>query len=534
MLSFAIALNFVLSARADEMVTWYGRITIEQTRHIETNDTYLPGHAYGPGQRKVVDDQTWIGTIEYLPNNQTVISGTYRANYSDVRNTQRSIRCNGGYDSSYRDFESHERHSTVTGSVTNTGRLDVYIGDDGAYRINAGIQLPPALNGNQISDLRETFNGCDRNPTRRTAQSGTAIAPFMPFTAMARATAPTPHPDTLEGESETMFPPQPNTTTKISWSLRRAVDRAMARISAPASFTRGDTVTLDGSGSLGDLRKYEWRFAYGANCAPAIPRDPELVIEGPRITFKALCDFRASLSVEDSLGQGDRTSSAWIRVVPRRGDLWKTKFASRPGPDLTERLMPEFMRLGVNQCAQHAADAATGHFIHTSAANNGTWIDDGYETEEVTDAGPFGGMWWVSNNKLEIDRLERVNRNLTAGEAHDINRAHGTLANFLLLKPQVQAHEAMHSTLAKEAIERDDPALKVEAVLGGSRAMIQTFADMAIRDAEQSVLEATSDANVGSRLRSNAALNRSVNIWLPDTSGNERAITLGPLWSLGE
>ena len=523
------------AARADEMPYWYGTFTFVEKTSKNSTENFKKGDAYYPGVRKIINEQVLSGTITYLPGKRRVSSGTFSLHQLDDRKHNQPYECLKGQSSEYHDYEIREQKVHAGGTHEATGKsLSIYIGDDGSYKINEGFG---GLKGPEtIYRMREFFRPCIEKPLSRTEHLLSRVGSSSSVTLAAKKNAGTLPPQVLEGEVS--VPETDGVSLTFSWKLTRAEPKLVALITGPAVFKRGDLVTLDASSSYGDVTEYSWRFDMGENCVPGLPADPTLEMKGAKISFHALCDFRAHLTIKSALGEGHHITSSH-KVQAREGVEWKTKFASKPGPNLTTRLIAEYMHFGVNQCAKHG-DAIITHWFHTPSEKS-TWLNDGYEGEQLSDNGPFNGMWWVKSQKLEIDRSERVNKNLlTGGELEGLNAQN--MRDLQALATQVKAHEAMHSTLVTEALQNlgpdGDAAHQVEAVLGPSEEVLQVFADMKVREVETLLHEATAEANVHSRLRNQSAFNREVSIWVPTGTvtdpGKPFFKNLGPLWSIGE
>ena len=303
-------------------------------------------------------------------------------------------------------------------------------------------------------------------------------------------------------------------------------------------------MTLDGSGSLGQITEYRWRVKVDAGC-PGAPEGP-IEYTGAKVSFRALWNFTAQLEVTGAAGGKDRTEQVF-EVRPRDGDEWRTKFTSKPSDPVRSRMLASGMQVGINQCAKHDQDVVTGHKFHTTAKDSKTWIDDAYDVEKVEDDGPFNGLYFVSKQRLEVDRAERVNANLLppGGEIYEMNQRLANVAAVVALLAQVKEHEAVHSVLMKEALDRlvnadRDPAHEIEAEIGPSREAVQEGADGKIRTAETALFEASSEANVKARLKKNPAFQKSVSVWFPrivnieEKREDEVKKDLGPLWAIGE
>ncbi|KAF0243807.1 MAG: hypothetical protein FD180_3062 [Planctomycetota bacterium] len=320
----------------------------------------------------------------------------------------------------------------------------------------------------------------------------------------------------------------------------------LARIRGPFTFKRAESVTLDGSDSLGEIAEYRWRVDFDGREGP--PAD----LTGQKVTFRALTTFKAVLEVTSKSGGKDTTKPREFEVQPRTGPDWKTKFHTKRGDDLTSRMSVAWgdsmggLELGINECAKCPPGKNTGHQLHRSPDTNTTWIDVGYELEELQDGGPFDGYFYVLKQQFEVDRVERVNVNLKPeGEVEKLNRVVRNFGKVPLLLSQVQTHEEVHSKLTRETLNalktgKKDPARRVEAVVGRSRQAAQDGADFCIRDAEGDLVGSTTEKKVKERMEKDGGFGMSIEVFFPrasfeqykDREGVKR--TLGPLHSLGD
>jgi len=323
----------------------------------------------------------------------------------------------------------------------------------------------------------------------------------------------------------------------ISWTLSPGPP-LVARIRPPYAYKRGDLVTLDGSGSLGDIQEYRWRVKVEESLAdaPAWPRE----YTGPKVTFRALWDFTAELEVTSRTGGIDGTDQL-IEIRPREG--WRTTWTTPTQGDLTAApMIATEKRIGLNECAKHPEDKG-GHRIHKTTASGKTWSDV-YEIGSVEeDGGPFAGMHYIVKQSLDVDRIERVNRRLKpGGDVYNLNKDKGTLAAVEALLAQVKAHEAAHSSLMKKELDRlvqagQDPAEQIEMVVALTSASAQERADDKIRAAETALVNASSEKNVKAILRRNRDFLKHVAVWLPAAPGapdNREPTPLGQLSEIGD
>ncbi len=528
------------TAHCDEFPDWYGTFTVDQEFHTSSTEVYKKGDAYYPGVRTITHDKTWSGTIVYLPGKRRITTGSFYEHDLDLRKSSYQTTCTMGNGAEYHDYETHEKTISNDTPTESKATFGVYIGDDGKYGVHTTWNIRGTKTSEADYTMREMFEGCRKPPVlNRTEHRHSSTGTDSGVTLDAKDNAGTLPPQVLEGQRD--VPEKDGLILKFSWKLTRAVPKIVAIIKAPGFFKRGDTVTLDASGSYGDITEYSWRFDLGENCAPAMPANPMLELKGPKHSFRALCDFRAHLTIKDSTGAGDHATAA-LKVQARDGEEWKAHFRHQAGKPLAQRLLSMQLLFGVNRCANtmHGDDAdANDHLIHSDSKNLTTWLGSGYEVEQLgEDNGPFSGLWFVSSQKLEINRDERVSASLTTGEVHALNVQNNNASAVQALAAQVKQHEEIHSALVSEAFsalgDEGNPGHTVEAVLASTQDVLQTFADMKVREAETVLREANAEDKVKARMQGQAALRGPVSIWVPTYNGPAVKKDLGPLWSIGE
>lgn len=347
-----------------------------------------------------------------------------------------------------------------------------------------------------------------------------------------------------------------------------------ARIVGPQVVRRVDQVPLDGTTSTGDIAEYLWTFKIATSCPVEPGRETQM--RGAQVTFHALWDFEAELVVKDRAGKQSRPAKRRIKVLPREGLEWLTRVESKTG-DLVAALragptdydrMPQpkpallsgsvragGLQIGVNQCVHHPESVLSGHRLHTTDPANKTWFQVGYDVQKVGDEGPFRGLFYVSKQQLEINRIERVNTLLKnySSDLYQLNQRHRNEGAVQRLFKQAKEHEHLHSTLVKDELYRlrakgFDPGVRLEAVLGVQYENIQRLADESVQKSHLELLLAGNEEKVKKALREGGAFNDSVSIWLPlefesapDAAGRTRLtgsvdvkVDLGPLWNIGD
>jgi hypothetical protein len=523
---------------ASDSAYWYGTITFEQTRDQVTHQVYEPADSYYPGFRNMESHTRITGRIIYGAGKHRAVTTQVSFHDLDDRRTDQTAHCLDGSTAQSHDYEVSEYTGSATNVDATEGQFWLTIEPDGSYSTSDGYTELGRYQGKHLRHTREFYNGCSNPPTHNLEEEVDLSLIIPPQDFPISGTVSAPGAPTLEG-SNTLHLDE-NTKLKYSWRLTRAVPKLMARIDGPVTFKRGDVVTLDGSKSTGDIRKFEWRFAIGADCGAVPPASFELSMTGSRVSFQALCDFQASLSVTDSTGETDVAGKP-LSVVARDGQPWRTQFKRKVGPALVHKLISDYALLGVNRCAKHEFDEdLADHQIHSDTLNLATWLGSGYQTHRVEDSGLFAGIYYVTDPKLEIDRVERVNSSiLPGGETYLLNQAKGTLTDLRALAAAVSAHEQIHSTLSQEALSKlgpdGDPAHQIESLLALDPAALQFQADMKIREVETILRDATSEDTVKARLLGQPGMSRPISIWLPTSGGGDPVLrNLGPLGAVGD
>jgi hypothetical protein len=273
-----------------------------------------------------------------------------------------------------------------------------------------------------------------------------------------------------------------------------------------AGARRGGTVVLDGSRSEGDIVSYRWRVSRGRDCPSGTKLDQATELTGARVSFRALCSFRATLTVRDR-DSSDSTSIA----VPVRARPWKTTFAHVAEGRLNSLLVDGHLVLGRNVCAHEGLEGEqrSGHILHRGGANG---PNDGFTLGSIA-SGPFRGNWYVSKYTAEVRRASLISQDLYPGtDLYSTNGAAGRLQDFQALFNSVRDHERLHSELIKEALGRNDGAKRVEAMVAPDRDELATQVNAALVRFEEALAAATAEPRVKARMR--ARWSRSATVFV--------------------
>ena len=290
---------------------------------------------------------------------------------------------------------------------------------------------------------------------------------------------------------------------------------------------RGELQTLSAESSLprGKLKSFRWKFREG-ECPNGV-RPKTVTKEGPRIQVRLLCPAFVELTVSD--GVSEDTLVTQVAPAPRP---WKTPFEHLEG----ERLLPEKpltqvlydpsksrgLMNGGNVCgaSESGKECEDGsHSLHPGKGNTSgykteaSWNKRGYVLTQLVDpGGPFDGVWYVKEYKLEATRRTLMNPYiLPAGKPlegakrnfYQANKAHGRDVDGMLAA--IRGHEGLeaatmsggrvagHSGRQRDALRKQDPALELEKIVAPGEKQAEELADAAILEAELRICEASSD-----------------------------------------
>lgn len=547
----SLALLLVLPGQSWSADDWFGTITITQTRIEENVEKFPPGHAYYPGQEAYHKKEVWKGAATYLPDKIKKTEMTYEMEEIRDRSTKKTFNCLGlpARTADYSDIEKHEWRAQASGTSERRDNLNPILIKSDGYRKTISIGVATSTGNKHFHHVRETSDGC-RPPVNRFEESSDSTETIPPVFSFEIAGNANPSDNTLSGSI--VHHPDNKTELVVSWNLTRETP-LVAVINARDKVKRVESITLDGSKSTGKIDTYSWQFLPGPECN-GIALDGQFEMKGPKVQFKVLCGFDAILTVQNSHQLARQTFH--VDVIPRAGPEWKTSFKAErsPKPLSAEPLSSLYKHFGLTHCKldnpgntdysrfKHDKsipfeDRGTGHYLHLNTKESPiTQRGTGYWIDQVKDGGPFNSMWYVDRIDLRINLVEQINSDLVnkGSRFYKLNLEKNNEAAVLALREAVEAHESMHSTMAKEEIQRTDPGEELEKFHYPVEILAQTYADQIISDAnERLTARATDEKAVKERLRATGKFNKEITLWLPE-NGSGKEQSMGPLWSIGD
>lgn len=288
-------------------------------------------------------------------------------------------------------------------------------------------------------------------------------------------------------------------------------DKLRAVPGGPYAIERGDVVNLDGSASEGPIEEYEWSFQPTGDCPTGTP--PNTTMKGDKVSFTALCSLTATLAVTE--GKERDAKPVAITVKPR---AWETKFSQSAEGQL-QKVPAPIMRQVRDECNElvWTVEILGGENVPTDEPTadshdtlypfpvDGTWDGRGYTPREVTDDGPFRGLWYPVEYGLKVDRKTVVNKYLIPGgplvlgqSIYDENKRQKTDIDGYLAA--IRGHEGLeakgilgHSGRMQRALRADDPARALERLADTSRDALKRAADDLIRAANSRICRESKD-----------------------------------------
>jgi hypothetical protein len=537
------------------------------------------------------DISAWYGTFEittygHWSTNYVIQSSDWtvsRSGSANFRLTNPWIRVNTGKWSIPAKPSPEDRWTATTqiadgGFDTDTDNdrsgnvfyFSTWTGGGSASKLSADLEIDASAGTYRLSVFAAESGNVDfayRSSPFGDTRSGKSIASFsfqsgpqpLPSALGSISGSVSDVPSKINGgiggsDIDTIPAPKNAIRTEVSWTLSPGPPGLKARIAGPRFVKRGDGISLDGSTSTGEIVEYRWTFDVGAGG----PKGPQEKVEfrTPAVNFTALWDFKATLEIKDKSGKTD-TAVRNITVTPRKGYEWELRFPKKEQPKpllLTSDLRAgsadrvSTLHFGINLCAKDGDVDYSGHYIHRKPSrvqdvDKPTWADVGYEVIKVGDPGPFGGIWFVLKTDLEIDRTQKVNKNLMpGGEVYVLNEEKRNLQDVLNLWQQVKEHERQHTELAWEEFakvrrEKADPAIALEKTFDLAKSGLIEAADKLVMNIDSRIATASDEEKVKAKLRANPKFQKDVSIWLyKDEGGTLTPVKrpLGKLWNVGD
>ncbi len=239
--------------------------------------------------------------------------------------------------------------------------------------------------------------------------------------------------------------------------------------------------------------------------------DTQLTLQGDTFSVALLNSVYVTLTVSDGKKKDKKTVA--VRVQPRS---WEMPFEQASG----EGVLPDSIggkpyhhtgadikyTGGENVCAfdPPTSDADPPHIIHPKADSGNSWDENGYELDQVQDAGPFDGWWYLKDKTIEVKRQILLNKYILPGGPMIFSTM---TENFYTANANrdmdvdgylaaARAHESDHTTKMKKAIAFFDPGRKIEKLAARSRDDLKGRADAIIQKAEDLMSKATSDCTM--------------------------------------
>jgi hypothetical protein len=204
----------------------------------------------------------------------------------------------------------------------------------------------------------------------------------------------------------------------------------------------------------------------------------------PSLELLLLADVVVDLEVTDGEAK-DRTQKSAV-AIPREWTTARTPEQEEEDLDTGHLLAPcSECHFGQNACS---VCGQADHGIHRAAG--ASWLEEGYLLEEAKDPErPFDGVWFVKENKLRLLRKIRLNPDLRKGSPlWELN--HGATKHDLqTLVDSTRFHELTHGKFMRRYLAAQDPAPKIESLLGKVRDDVKDRADFEIRTVETLILE---------------------------------------------
>lgn len=301
----------------------------------------------------------------------------------------------------------------------------------------------------------------------------------------------------------------------------------VAEAGGPYSTMRATPVTLDGSGSKGDITSYTWSFTPGINC-PSGTALRTAAKTGAKVPVTPLCNLIATLRVKDGQGRS-ATDTAVVLAKARAFDPASISHTEQPllpvglDPRTPQRgIIPPatvggppsgVAALNVSKCSKDVVSILCP-FLKWPYGGKRSRLDHGYTLAKVADpGGPFDGFFYVDTATMSIDRIALFNPWLVpfgpAGKGakanfYIYNHTLGTTVDTYL--DRVRDHEgeglagapltghtgALRAKVASSP-ENFDPNRSLEDLWAPSKTSAQALVDVFLSALEQDLKQATAD-----------------------------------------
>jgi hypothetical protein len=284
----------------------------------------------------------------------------------------------------------------------------------------------------------------------------------------------------------------------------------------PYRVQRGNSVTLDGSRSKTKhrpMRSYKWTFAPGPDCEGITPK--RVTMEGKRVKIVPLCSLLATLEVTNAEGDDDK-AEARVTVTPRKNG-WKTPFNRRTqdGGAGAPSGAPQAIAInggyafaingGLNE--SDCGPGEPGAAIVCPKPRSGTWLGGGYESAKVNNpGGPFDDFRYVASSKVEVKRVELVNRDLLPGSTfyqHNVEQMQADSLDPAGFVAAIRAHEGLgtstagtgHSQIIRDEVAKPTADFRrvLESLAAPSENELKKLADGKLKEIDNRIDLASND-----------------------------------------
>lgn len=290
-----------------------------------------------------------------------------------------------------------------------------------------------------------------------------------------------------------------------------------AKPKVPSTVQRGESLTLDGTASTGNITSYEWSFKPMGFGSPQ--PNTQVTLQGETATVVLLKSMYVTLTVSDGKNTNKKTvpvnveSRSWKMPFEKSSNEGKIPDGSGGKPYYSS-ILESRCKMNIANCIKYfggenvcaidppKTDNEPPHIIHPKKDSNNSWEDNGYELEQIQDGGPFNGWWYVKDQSIKVARQILINKYILpdgpvifSGMDENFYNANVN-GNYKAYLSGVRKHENTHTDRMKRAIAFYDPAKKIENLMGQDRDEIKQKADSIIQKSEDLMDKATSDCRM--------------------------------------